>query len=70
MFGAEISHAFDGVDGDGDTVSSPRACFVPLMWVEGDSLQCEVLHGSMHSAIQGGATASGGLQPEAAPDKG
>ena len=28
MFGAEISHGLDGVNGNGDTVPSPWACFV------------------------------------------
>ena len=59
MFGAEISHGLDGIDGDGDTVPSPWACFMPLVWVEGDSRQCEIFYRSIHSAIQGGAIACG-----------
>ena len=71
VFGAEISHGLDGIDGYGDTVPlSMGRVFMPLVWVEGDSRQCEISHRSLHSAIQGGAITCGGFQPEASSCKG
>ena len=44
VFATEVSHGLDGVYCDGDAVSSPRACFMPLVRVESDSRQCEIPH--------------------------